>query len=98
MLAAVLSSPLWSRKCAHRIVSLHAFGSGHAQQGQSVAQDLARGDEQGEARVALRGVPEDEADLLSYIFFDKRFTAELIALGRDDARRQEDEIVALLTN
>jgi len=50
------------------------------------------------ARVALRGVPEDEADLLSYIFFDKRFTAELIALGREDARRQEDEIAALLTS
>lgn len=50
------------------------------------------------ARVALRGVPEDEADLLSYIFFDKRFTAELIALGREDARSQEDEIVALLTS
>ena len=49
-------------------------------------------------RLALRGVPEDEADLLSYIFFDRRFTAELVALGRDDARRQEDEILALLSD
>ena len=49
-------------------------------------------------RLALRGVPEDEADLLSYIFFDKRFTADLVALGREDARRSEDEIVALLTS
>jgi len=49
-------------------------------------------------RMALRGVPENEADLLSYIFFDKRFTAELVALGREDARRQEDEIVRLLTS
>jgi NTE family protein len=48
-------------------------------------------------RMALRGVPDDEADLLSYLFFDRRFTAELVALGRDDARRQEDEILALLT-
>jgi NTE family protein len=49
-------------------------------------------------RLALRGVPEDEADLLSYLFFDRRFTAELVALGREDARRQEDEILALLSD
>jgi NTE family protein len=49
-------------------------------------------------RLALRGVPEDEADLLSYLFFDRRFTAELVALGREDARRQEDEILALLAD
>jgi NTE family protein len=48
-------------------------------------------------RLALRGVPEDEADLLSYLFFDRRFTADLVALGREDARRQENEIVELLT-
>lgn len=47
-------------------------------------------------RFALRGVPEDEADLLSYVFFDRRFTADLVALGREDARRSEDEIVRLL--
>jgi NTE family protein len=47
-------------------------------------------------RFALRGVPEGEADLLSYVFFDRRFTADLVALGREDARRSEDEIIRLL--
>lgn len=49
-------------------------------------------------RLALRGVPEGEADLLSYLFFDRRFTSELVALGREDARRQEDEILQLLVD
>jgi len=46
-------------------------------------------------RLALRGVPEFEADLLSYLFFDRSFTNELLALGREDARRHEDEFLAL---
>jgi NTE family protein len=46
-------------------------------------------------RLALRGVPEFEADLLSYLFFDRAFTGELLALGREDARRQEDALLAL---
>lgn len=46
-------------------------------------------------RLALRGVPDFEADLLSYVFFDGVFTRELVALGREDARRHEDEILAL---
>lgn len=49
------------------------------------------------ANTTLRGVPEDEADLLSYLFFDASFTQPLLELGREDARRQEDEIVALLS-
>ena len=48
-------------------------------------------------RFALRGVPEDEADLLSYLYFDRAFTADLLELGREDARRHHDEILELLT-
>jgi NTE family protein len=47
-------------------------------------------------RFALRGVPEDEADLLSYLYFDACFTAELLELGREDARGQRDAILELL--
>ena len=36
----------------------------------------------------------NEADLLSYLLFDGAFANELIALGRRDARRRHDEIVA----
>jgi NTE family protein len=48
-------------------------------------------------RFALRGVPDDEADLLSYVYFDRAFTADLLELGREDARRHHDEILELLT-
>jgi hypothetical protein len=47
-------------------------------------------------RLAMRGVPEDEADLLSYLFFDRCFTTQLIEMGREDARAQHDELVGLL--
>ena len=50
------------------------------------------------ARTALLGVPENEADLLSYIYFDASFTRRLIDLGREDARRQEEEILRLLSH
>jgi NTE family protein len=49
------------------------------------------------ARSALRGVPAEEADLFSYLYFDASFTEPLIDLGRADARRQEDEIIRLLS-
>lgn len=48
------------------------------------------------ARAASMGVPDDEADLLSYIYFDREFTRELLAMGREDARRRHDELVELL--
>ncbi|MDH3685410.1 MAG: patatin-like phospholipase family protein [Myxococcales bacterium] len=47
-------------------------------------------------RAALRGVPAGEADLLSYLYFDRCFTRELIALGQEDTRRRRDEILELL--
>ena len=47
-------------------------------------------------RLAMAGVPEDEADLLSYLLFDRCFTSTLVELGRADAAAREDEIVMLL--
>jgi NTE family protein len=47
-------------------------------------------------RAALRGVPADEADLLSYLYFDRCFTTELVEMGRSDAREAKDRIAALL--
>jgi NTE family protein len=46
-------------------------------------------------RSAARGVPEGEADLLSYVLFDGSYTRQLFALGRADAARQADEIAQL---
>ena len=47
-------------------------------------------------RMLARGGPENEADLLSYVFFDKRFTERLVEMGRADARTHEAEVFALL--
>ena len=49
------------------------------------------------ARMTLRGVPDGEADLFSYLYFDASFARPLIELGRADAERQEDEILDLLS-
>lgn len=48
------------------------------------------------ARAAIRGTPADEADLLSYFYFDRHFTQRLVEMGREDARVAEDEIRELL--
>ncbi len=48
-------------------------------------------------RAARHGVRE-EADLLSYLYFDRCFTRELVALGRADARQEQDRILALLAD
>jgi NTE family protein len=40
---------------------------------------------------------EGEADLLSYLVFDGGFAAELIALGRRDAKAHHDELCAFFT-
>ncbi len=47
-------------------------------------------------RLARQGVPDDEADLLSYLYFDGCYTSQLVELGREDARRSHDEILDLL--
>jgi NTE family protein len=45
------------------------------------------------ARFALRGVPAEEADLLSYLYFDAAYTSELVDLGYEDARRHRAELI-----
>ena len=44
------------------------------------------------------GVPGEEADLLSYLFFDRCYTEPLVELGRADAKAREEELVRLLVD
>jgi NTE family protein len=48
-------------------------------------------------RYAVHGVVE-EADLLSYLFFDRCYATHLIALGRADAAARGDELLALFAD
>ena len=50
------------------------------------------------ARISTLGVPDEEADLLSYVYFDRFFTARLVELGRADAQAQQDAILEFLSS
>jgi hypothetical protein len=39
-----------------------------------------------------------EADLLSYLLFDRIYTEPLVQLGIEDARRQEEELLRFFTD
>lgn len=45
---------------------------------------------------ATMGVPREEADFLSYIYFDRSYTSRLVELGREDAKANGDRILELL--
>jgi hypothetical protein len=47
--------------------------------------------------MATLGVPKDEADFLSYIYFDRAFTDRLVELGREDAKASGSRILELLS-
>jgi NTE family protein len=46
-------------------------------------------------RQLMRGSPEDEADLMSYLLFDAGYASELMDLGRADAAASEEDLAAL---
>jgi NTE family protein len=49
-------------------------------------------------RTASMGTPYDEADFLSFVYFDRGYTEKLIELGRRDAAASHHAILALLTD
>ncbi|MCA9674609.1 MAG: patatin-like phospholipase family protein, partial [Myxococcales bacterium] len=72
--------------------------------GSLAAEFVAQGRALVEGRVARRllrrlgaGEASHESDLLSYLLFDGNWARELIALGRADAARLEDELVRFFT-
>lgn len=73
-------------------VAADSYRSSRAtQKGQSLIASLI-------ARTATLGVPEQEADLLSYVYFDAHYTKRLVELGREDAKEIGDEILTLLSH
>ncbi len=49
-------------------------------------------------RMMRRGAPRHEADLMSYVLFDGEYAAELIELGRADARAQQDDLLRFFSS
>jgi NTE family protein len=47
--------------------------------------------------LGLAGEPF-EADLLSYVLFDRLYTGPLVQLGMEDARRQEEELLRFFSD
>jgi NTE family protein len=47
--------------------------------------------------LGLAGEPF-EADLLSYVLFDRIYTGPLVQLGMEDARRQEEELLRFFSD
>jgi NTE family protein len=49
-------------------------------------------------RTLTRGAPEGEADLMSYLLFDRDYASSLISLGMADAARAEDELIRFFSS
>jgi len=47
--------------------------------------------------LARAGTPEGEADLLSYLFFDRAYTGRILELGYEDGRRAVDDVCEMFS-